>query len=409
MPEFDIFSLPNGVRVVHRAVERPVGHLNFHLAIGSRDEREEEQGLAHFTEHCLFKGTRRRRAYHILSRMEDAGGELNAYTGKEEMVMTTSFLRGDYPRAADLLSDVLLHSTFPEREVAKEREVVLDEINSYRDNPSESIFDDFEEQLFAGHSLGRNILGRPASVRSFQSADISRFIQKHLGSNVLVISSVGPISSQRLQKLLSKTVGREPLQVLHRNKHKPSSCRQSLVQKRPIHQTHAVLGTAAYAARSPGSLSLMLLNNLLGGPGMNSRLNLNIRERYGFTYYLESFYQPYSDTGLFGIYLATDPGTAHRTIELIYKEMRKLRDKPLGVLQLQRAKRQMLGQWAMAQENNAALAQAYGKSLLMFDHIENFDSITRKVEAISSKDLQAVAQELLQPEDWSSLMYRSPS
>lgn len=408
MAEFDIFELQNGIRVVHRAVQRPVGHLSFHFALGSRDERLEEQGLAHFLEHCIFKGTAKRRAYHILSRMEDAGGELNAYTGKEEMVLYTSFLKGDYPRAANLLTDVVFRSVFPDREIEKEKEVVIDEINSYRDTPSESIFDEFEEQLFAGHSLGRNILGTYESVRGFTRSDIVQFMNRNMGYNRLVISSVGPVSTKRLQTILNREIGHINLPETPREEVKPALLPPAHhSEKRPIFQTHAILGTPAYAATDKRSRVLMLLNNLLGGPGMNSRLNLNIREKYGFTYYLESFYQPYQDTGLFGIYLGTDPGTVQRAMRLIEKELEKLRTTPLGVMQLQKAKRQLLGQMAMAQENNAALGHAYGKSLLMFDRIEEFETIRDMIEAISSTQLQEVAQELLHPQKMSSLIYHA--
>ena len=406
--EFEIFDLGNGIRVVHKQIARPVAHLSLHIGAGSRDEAPHEQGLAHFLEHCLFKGTQKRRPYHILSRMEDAGGELNAYTGKEETVIHTSFLKGEYARAAELIADITFQSTFPEKEIQKEKEVIIDEIHSYRDNPSESIFDDFEELIFPDHAIGRNILGTVDTVRSFKREDLLNYTSSQYGCNRIVIGSIGDISSARLQKLLEKEMGQRPVPELPRGKKTPQGIRgKHEMAERPIHQTHAILGGAAYSANQRKSRVLMLLNNLLGGPGMNSRLNLNIREKYGFTYYLESFYQPYSDAGLFGIYLATDPGTVDKAVELIYKELRKLKNEALGVMQLRKAKRQLLGQIAMAQENNAALGLAYGKSLLTFDKIDTFQTISEKIDAIDSQQILEVANEIFEESAMNSLVYKS--
>jgi len=407
--QLDIFSLSNGIRVVHRQVNRPVAHLGFLIAAGSRDELEDEQGLAHYIEHCLFKGTQKRKAYHILSRMEDVGGELNAFTSKEETVIHSSFLSPDYPRAVDLICDIAFRSVFPPKECEKEKEVIIDEINSYKDNPSEGIFDDFEELIFPNHSLGKNILGRIESVKSFSPEHIKSFLKRNYSSERMVFSSVGNISTAKLRKLLE-----QQLSEMEFGKTSPRSLIapegftvQKKEEERSGYQTHVVMGTTAYAARHDLMRPLALLNNILGGPGMNSRLNLNIRERYGFTYHLESFYHPYLDTGLFGIYLGTDPGTADRAINLVEKELRKLRDQKLGVLQLSKAKKQILGQFAMAQENNGALMLAFGKSLLLHNEIESFESIVKDVESLSAETLQDVANEILHPENFSSLIFRN--
>lgn len=406
--EFEIFELSNGLRVVHRQVDRPVAHCGLFISAGSRDELEQEQGLAHFIEHSLFKGTQKRKAYHILSRMEDVGGELNAYTSKEETVIYTSFLSGYYQRAIELLFDIALNSTFPAKEVEKEKEVIIDEINSYLDSPSEAIFDDFEEQIFKGHPIGRNILGTIDSVKSFTRHHILAFIERNYGFNRMVFSSVGNIAGKKLKAQLEKSLGHITSPVCERNIKQPSAYKAEKVQtERTGYQTHSIIGCPAYAANEEKARVLMLLNNLLGGPGMNSRLNLNIREKYGFTYHLESFYQPYSDTGLFGVYLGTDPGTINRALKLVEKELKKLRDQKLGILQLSKAKRQVLGQIAMAQENNNALMMAYGKSLLTFDKIDEFDTIREKVENITAPDLQEVANEVFAPNNLSTLIYKS--
>lgn len=405
--EFEISELSNGLKVVHRQTDRPVAHCGLFIPAGSRDENPDEQGLAHFLEHCLFKGTKKRRAYHVLSRLEDVGGELSAYTTKEETVIHCSFLNSYYARAIELIADISLNSTFPEREIAKEKEVIVDEIYSYKDNPGESIFDDFEELIFAGHPLGNNILGSVESVRQLGRNDLMNFINRHYRPEKMVFSSVGNIGMEHLCKLLEKHLQdyahkqQQPVRLAV-NGYQP----KSLETKRPAYQTHAIIGTRAYPAQDENSRVLLLLSNLLGGPGMNSRLNLNIREKFGFTYHLESFYQPYSDTGLFGIYLGTDPGTVKKVIRLVHRELTKLREKKLGTLQLSKAKKQLLGQIALAQENNNAMMLAYGKSLMSFNKIDDFATVQQKIEAITADELQAVAREIFAPAQLSSLIYR---
>lgn len=406
--EFEIFRLSNGLRVAHRQVHRPVAHCGLHIGAATRDESPGQEGLAHFIEHALFKGTTRRKPYHILSRMEDVGGELNAYTSKEETVLYSSFLSRYYPRAIELLMDLTFRSHFPARECQKEKEVILDEIHSYRDNPSESIFDDFEDQVFQGHPLGHNILGTVDSLRQLGPREARQFMEAHYSWDRMVFSSVGNISSQRLKQVLERfTEGLEyPGQALRSENTPPYRPRQ-VKQAHTGFQSHAILGNEAYPAHHKHSRSLMLLNNLLGGPGMNSRLNLGIREKYGFTYFLESFYQPYSDTGLFGIYLGTDTGTVQRALRLVERELKRLRERKLGVLQLSKAKKQLLGQIAMAQENNNALMLAYGKSLLTFDRIDSFEEVAQHIEAITAEELQDVAQEIFNPNQLSHLIYQS--
>ncbi|MDZ7848530.1 MAG: pitrilysin family protein [Owenweeksia sp.] len=405
--EFETFQLNNGIQVVHRQNDRPVAHCGLLVKAGSRDETPQEEGLAHFIEHVLFKGTQRRKAYHILSRMEDAGGELNAYTDKESTVIYSSFLAADYPRAIDLLIDIAFDSTFPEKELLKEKEVIIDEINSYKDSPSELIFDDFESLLFPGHPLGMNILGTPRKVKSFTRNDVLRFVQREYGSNRMVFASVGNISSSRLQKHLEKELLNKQLGTSNDKRKAPLPGKPThQVLKRSNFQTHAIIGCQAYPADHPKSRSLHLLNNILGGPGMNSRLNLNIREKYGFTYNIESFYSPYSDSGVFGIYAGTDPSTIEKTLRLIDREMRQLREKPLGVMQLSKAKRQILGQIAMAQENNASLMLALGRSLLSYNRIDTFEEMLVKIQSITAKDLQEVANEIFDEKGLSQLVYK---
>ncbi len=405
--EFEIFELSNGIRVVHKQVDRPVAHCGLMIMAGSRDEKPEEEGLAHFIEHVFFKGTQKRKAYHILSRMEDAGGELNAYTDKENTVIYSSFLTPDYGRAIELLFDIGFNSTFPEKELQKEKEVIIDEINSYKDSPSELIFDDFEHILFPGHPLGMNILGTPEKVKSFSRDNVLDFIHREYGSNRMVFSSVGNISKKRLQAMLEKRTAHLEINTRPLNRKIPNSYKAGYTEfEKSNFQTHAIIGCPAYPAGDDKSRTLHLLNNILGGPGMNSRLNLNIREKYGFTYNIESFYNPYSDTGVFGIYAGTDPETIGKTLKLIEKELKRLREKPLGSMQLTKAKRQILGQFAMSQENNGSLMLALGRSLLLFDRIDTYEMIRDKIERITAEDLQEVANDILDPATLSTLVYK---
>lgn len=398
---------PNGLRLIHQEVNRAIGHCGLVINAGSRDELEQEQGLAHFIEHTLFKGTKKRKAYHILSRMEDVGGEINAYTSKEETSLYASFLAPYYGRAIELLFDIAFQSTFPAKEIKKERDVIVDEINSYRDNPVESIFDDFEEVLFNGHPLGRNILGTKESVQSFGRTDILRFIGRNYNLHGMVLSSVGPISFKKLVKLVERYTAGFTSAAWDRPRELVNGYHPQVVEvKRDGYQTHAIVGNRAYPARHEKVTAMLLLNNLLGGPGMNNRLNLNIRERYGFTYNLESFYQPYTDTGVFGVYLGTDPGTVDRTLGLVQRELKKLRDVPLGTLQLTKAKRQLLGQVAMSQENNASNMLGLGKSYLLFDHIDTLEEMTAKIEAVTPAQLLDVANEVFDPAQQTTLIYK---
>ena len=408
MKEFEIFQLSNGIKVVHKEINRPVAHCGLMIKAGSRDESIEEEGLAHFIEHVFFKGTKKRKAYHILSRMEDVGGEINAYTTKEDTVIYSSFLKDDYSRALELLFDIAFNSTFPEKELNKEKEVIIDEINSYKDSPSELIFDDFETILFPKHPLGMNILGTPKTVKSFSKKQVQSFLNRFYSNSNIVFSSVGNISSKKLKSRLEKLIENLPTKSeLVQNRTQPDSYSpKSKTLKRAVFQCHAIIGNRAYPADHDKARTLHLVNNLLGGPGMNSRLNLNIREKYGFTYNIESFYSPYSDTGIFGVYAGTDVSNIGKTLHLVEKELKKLREVPLGVMQLKKAKRQMLGQIAMAQENNVSLMLSLGKSLLSFNKIDTFSEIREKVEGISPNDIMEVSNEIFDPNKLSTLIYQ---
>jgi predicted Zn-dependent peptidase len=400
-------QLDNGIRIIHKKTSSGVAHCGLIIKGGSRNESEEEQGLAHFIEHVIFKGTSKRKAYHILSRMEDVGGELNAFTTKEETCIYTSFMPEYYNRALELLSDITFNSTFPKKELEKEKIVVLDEINYYKDNPSELIFDEFEEQIFSNHSLGKNILGTPKHIQSFDKTMIENFIHKNYLTHEIIISSVGNISIDKLVKSVEKQFSHLPKSHILREEIPFSNYKKEerLITRKGF-QAHCILGTEAYGINHSKKTALILLNNILGGPGMNSRLNLAIREKYGFTYSIESNYTPYSDTGIFSIYLASDNDKIQRSIKLTKKELTKFCQKPLGTLQLKKAKQQLIGQIAIGQESEVNLMLAMGKSMLLYNKVDTFESVKNKIEAIKSDQLLEVANEVFNLDNLSSLIYK---
>ena len=406
--EFYEFQLPNGIRIVHKHVDSPIAHCGFVLNIGTRDENKDEQGIAHFIEHIMFKGTSKRKAYHILSRLDDVGGEINAFTTREDISVYASFLTEYYDRAIELLFDIVFSSTFPEKELEKEKDVVIDEINSYKDSPSESIFDEIEEMVFSNHPIGRNILGTPKMVKTFNRDKVIDFLDDTFSTEEMVFTSVGNISEEKLRRIIEKHSNNIPVKKRKRERKPVSDYKPVFKEKKmDTYQTHAIIANRAYDASSDKVVTLVLLNNLLGGTGMNTRLNLNIREKYGFTYNLESFYTPYSDTGIFGIYLGTDKGSVDKTLKLVLREMRLLRDKPLGILQLRKAKKQLIGQMAIGQENNAGSMLSFGKALLTFGKIESYESVISKIELVTAEEIQEVAKDIFNPTSLSTLIYRA--
>lgn len=407
--EVQQFTLPNGIRVVHHTVPSLVSHAGVFLNTGSRDELPDENGLAHFIEHVIFKGTENRKAYQILSRMENVGGDLNAYTSKEETCVYASFLPEHYGRALELFSDILFHSTFPEKELSKEKEVILEEINGYLDTPFEQIFDDFEDLLFDGHPLGRNILGTPEQLKTFGRKEVHNFIRRNYRSTETLVCSVGPESFKNVKRLTQKYFGEQLWAAGERSRIAVNGYTpQNSILTRSGYQTHCILGTRAYSIYDEKQVAMSVLNNILGGPGMNSRLNLGIREKYGLTYHIESGYQPYSDTGVFEVYLGTDASTYERVVELTKKEFEKLRKNALGSLQLQRARQQIKGQIAIAGESNLNLMLAIGKSVLMKDKVESLEDVYRKIDTVTQLDLLEVANEIFDPAILSSLVFKTP-
>jgi predicted Zn-dependent peptidase len=385
-----------------------VSHCGLMVETGSRDESDNENGLAHMIEHLIFKGTKKRKTWHILSRIENVGGELNAYTTKEETAIYASFLSPYYERTLELFADVAFNSVFPEKEVEKEKAVILDEINSYNDSPSELIFDDFEDLIFAGHPLGRNILGTEEKILNYTREDILRFAGRYYSIQNMVLASVGAVDFEKLIKLAGKYFGSiEPLESMPERipfeNYKPAE----KVLKKESFLSHLIVGTTAYSRLDDKKPAMMLLNNLLGGPAMNSRLNMGIREKYGFAYQIESYYQPYSDTGVFSVYMGTDKKYIHKGRELILKELKKLRENKIGTLQLHRAKNQFIGQMAISYENPLNEMLGMAKSHLYRGRIKTFEENVSLIRSLTAEQLQEVAGEIFQPDGLSTLVYEN--
>ncbi len=399
-------TLPNGIRLVHKRIPNMIAHAGIIINTGSRDETENEHGMAHFIEHMFFKGTSKRKTYHILSSLEDRGGELNAYTTKEETAVYASFLRQDYNKAFDILSDIVFNSVFPDKEIKKEKEVIIEEINSYKDSPSELIFDDFEDMIFAGSPLGRPILGTEKSVRSFDREMISGFIQNNYDPADMVVCSTGNINEKQLIYLITKYFSQAPIKKI-------SKKRESFTDYKPLNkeiikntwQDHIIIGNLAYNVKDNRRLSLYLLNNILGGQGLNSRLNMSLREKNGFAYNVESSYIPYYDNGVFMIYFGTDYKNRDKSMNIALKELKLLREKKLGKNQLHKAKKQIQGNIARARENHENLMLAMGKNTLLFDRMESIENLYKRIEGLTASGLMETANEIFAEEKLSTLIY----
>ncbi len=404
--DHQVYTLPNGIRLLHKPFPSEVSHACIVIGAGSRDEEPGKAGLAHFIEHLLFKRTERRSTNQILNRLELVGADLNAYTTKEYTCIHASFLRPHLERALDLFEDLVFHSVFPDDELEKEKGVILDEIASYQDQPEDAIQDDFEDLLFEGHPLGNNILGQPESVQSFQREHLLDFLDAHYGNNQVVIGVLGNYPFDKLCKLANKLFGSLPDHAVSPARSAPSVLppvhRQ---QTKAISQSHAVIGSRAYSLYHPHKMALLLLNNVLGGTGMSSRLNLQIREKYGIAYTIESSYVPFTDTGMFTVYFGTDPEKTDRAFSLLHKELKKLRDTGLGTLLLRQAKEKFIGQIALGEENRMGMIIAMAKNLLDHDRAETLDEIVGKVQAVTSAQLLEVANEVFDPSQFSTLLF----
>lgn len=403
---YQYHRMSNGIGIIFRHSTSDVAHLGIMINAGSRDEQDNEHGIAHFIEHMAFKGTTHRKAFHILNRLDSVGGDLNAYTSKEQTCLYASFLSEFTQRSVELFADIVLNSVFPIKEMEKEKSIILDEINSYKDSPSESIFDDFEELIFGSHPLARNILGSPESIAKLTRLNIIRFAQRNYSASETVISYIGNMESHRLISLLEHYF--LPMHG-HQYKRERISFDSYSPEKRSVekdtHQTHIIIGSPAYATHHPNKTVMHLLNNILGGPGSNSRLNMALRERRGYTYHVESNYQPFSDTGYFSVYMGTTSAHPQNTIKQAMKELEKMRTTAMGTQQLHYAKKQLAGQIALAYESCQNEMLSMGKRFLEGVEMLDAAALMKNIESVTASQLLAVANDIFDPEKFSTLIY----
>ncbi|WP_113639394.1 M16 family metallopeptidase [Nubsella zeaxanthinifaciens] len=404
--EYNVHTLKNGIRILHVPAASAISHACILVNAGSRDEEDAQMGLAHFIEHLIFKRTEKRNTNQILNRLESVGADLNAYTTKEYTCVHASFLHPYLDRTLELFNDIVFHSTFPEDEMEKEKGVVLDEIASYLDQPEEAINDDFEDILFRGHAFGRNILGTPDTVNGLSRENIIAFIKQNYRTDQIIVAVLGNYALNKVVKIAEKHFAEVPANNAQSKRLAPelNAPVQQVIDKQ-IAQSHCMLGVQTYSLHHPYKTGLLLLNNLFGGNGMSSILNLQLREKYGIAYTIESAYSPLSDTGIFAIYFGTDKEKAEKAIKLIQKEMDKLKQKPLTALQLHKAQNKFIGQIALGEENRIGLIIAMAKSLLDYNQIDSLEVVFDKIRKVSVADMTNIINEVFDESKWTSLLF----
>lgn len=396
----------NGIRLIHQHADSAVSHCGVVIKAGTRNEAEQEHGIAHLLEHMAFKGTKNRKAYHIIARVEDVGGEIDAYTTKEITCYYSSFLNRHFKRTLELLSDITFNATYPQKELDKEKQVVLEEIQMYKDSPSELIFDDFEEHIFANQSIGRNILGTPKSVKKLSRSHIESFRNRMYNTDQIVICSVGNANRKDLLKWVEQFFGQQPQNIRTIQPiPKPISTEFTKTIHKKTNQAHVITGIEAFDHAHPQRVVLRLIANLLAGPAMNTRLNRALRENKGLVYNVESFYGAYSDTGLTGFYFGTDKSKIDHSLAAITKELLKIKNERIGTLQLSRAQNQLMGQIAIASESNANLMLSFGKKMLFFDSAKTIAEAIAEIEKITPSDIMEVSNKIYDTNHFSTLIY----
>lgn len=402
-----VFTLKNGIKVIHRYEDSPVAHLAMLIDAGSRDELPNEHGIAHLIEHMIFKGTKKRKAFHVLTRIDAVGGEINAYTSKEETCVYASFLHVYFERTFELFSDILMNSQFPEKEIGKEKQVIMDEISSYDDNPSEIIFDRFEEEMFPDHPLGKSILGTKESLKKLSREKIFSFIKRHYLPEHIVIATAGKAKLDEIKQLCETYFGsyKSSNKKIPREKAKKSK-RFEIEIAKPVHQAHWVLGNRAFGQHDKKRFAMSLLNNLLGGPAMNSRLNLAVREKHGYAYNLESNYQMFTETGVFSVYLGTDIKYLEKAKELVFKELKKLSTEKLGTRQLSAAKQQLVGQITLSQESRMSLVLAMAKSVMTHGKMDPLEILYTRINELTATQIADIASEIFDENHLSQLTFK---
>ena len=431
--KYNTYTLDNGLRIIHLPSDSKVVYCGYQINAGTRNEEPGEEGLAHFCEHVTFKGTERRKAWHILNCLESVGGDLNAYTNKEGTVYYSAILKEHIARAVDLLTDIVFHSVYPQAEIDKEVEVICDEIESYNDSPAELIYDEFENIIFKGSPLGHNILGTAEQVRSFKTEDALRFTRKLYRPDNAIFFAYGDIDFKKLVRLLKKSFLSEERRVKSEEttfgdrresqfnspeaqaqfniQHSTFNTQhsfegQTIVMQKNTHQAHVMIGTRAYDVNDDRRMPLYLLNNMLGGPGMNAKLNLALREHNGLVYTVESTMVAYGDTGVWSIYFGCDEHDVKRCLRLVRKELDKFMQKPLSEAQLKAAKKQIKGQVGVACDNRENFALDFGKSFLHYGWEKNVDRLYEQVDEITAEQIQAVAQELFDKDRLTTLIFK---
>ena len=412
MTKYNTHTLENGLRIIHRPSTSQVIYCGYQVAAGTRDERPGEEGMAHFCEHMTFKGTERRNALQIINGLEQLGGDLNAFTNKEDTTFYAAIQKEHIGKAVDLLTDIVFHSTYPQHEIDKEVEVICDEIESYNDSPAELIYDEFENLLFEGHPLGHNILGKAEQLRTYQTEDALRFVRRHYRPDNAIFFAYGDLDFGKLVKRMrNEQFLNAPSEDSAHDSQKQSSSLipySSVNETRIIgsHQAHVMLGTRGYDIHHPLRIPLYLLNNILGGPGMNARLNLSLRERNGLVYTVESTMVSYSDTGIWNIYFGCDPHDVNRCLRLVRRELDKVMGKPLSESQLRAAKRQLKGQIAIACDNREQFALDFGKSFLHYGWEKDVTSLFDNIDKVTADNILKVANELFAPERLTTLIFK---
>ena len=412
MTKYNTHTLPNGLRIIHLPSSSRVVYCGYQIAAGTRDEKTGEEGMAHFCEHMTFKGTEKRNALQIINALEGLGGELNAFTNKEDTTFYAAISKEHFAQAVNVLTDIVFHSQYPQQEIDKEVEVICDEIESYNDSPAELIYDEFENILFEGHPLGHNILGKAEQLRTYTTEDALRFVHRYYRPDNAIFFAYGDIDFKRLVKSLEfrieslefataipETKGRSnsPLSTLHS---------QLITKDLGTHQSHVMLGTRAYDIHHPLRIPLYLLNNILGGPGMNARLNLSLRERNGLVYTVESTMVSYSDTGIWSVYFGCGPHDVKKCLRLVRRELDKVMQKPLSATQLHNAKRQLKGQIAIACDNREQFALDFGKSFLHYGWEKDITHLYESIDKVTAEDIQKVANELFATEKLTTLIFQ---
>lgn len=391
---------------IHQHDEGEIAHCAFLIKVGTRDEVDGQEGISHFIEHAIFKGTSKRKSFHILNRLEVVGGEINAYTTKEYTCVHASFLKEYYDRAIELLSDILFNSTFPVKEMDLEREIIIDEIDSYLDSPIDQIYDDFENLVFDSHPLGKAILGTKESLRGIHQKQLLDFYNKFYVPENIIFSSIGNIELNKLKKSLDKHIPNKSSENIERTDQNIKNKSAAITLDKPIHQAHVILGTYAYNIKDERRHLLILLMNILGGPSLNSRLNWELREKNGIAYNIEANYTPYSDTGIVTFYFGTEKELIEKGRRITVKEFGKLRNKRLGTVQLHNAKKQILGQLALAFDSKSSWMLSNGKSLMNYGKVDSMNRFRTKIDSIKAEELLEIANEILDENNMSSLIYQ---